>query len=229
MSIYGEIQKLNPSALIDLYVLDLTKEGGPMYYFHPGTNEFNQDLIWQGITYIRLPITVSGFEKRQNGALPRPLVQLSNIAGSLAAQSKLYNYFLGCKLIRKRTFARFLDASNFIAGNPNADQYQYLPDEIWFINRKSNENATIIEFELASSLELQGVALPRRQFIQNVCTAVYRSPQCSYSGGPVATDADVPTSDMAKDQCSKKLSGCKLRFGTGILPYAGFPGAGLVA
>lgn len=229
MSIYGEIQKLNPSALIDLYVLDLTKQGGPMYYFHPGTNEFNQDLIWQSIAYTRLPINVTGFEKRQNGALPRPQVQLSNIAGTLAAQAKLYGYFLGCKFIRKRTFARFLDAANFQGGNPNADQFQYLPDEIWYINRKSNENATVIEFELASALELQGIALPRRQFIQNVCTAVYRSAQCSYTGPAVADVADVPTVDALKDQCSKKLTGCKLRFGTGTLPYAGFPGCGLVA
>src|SRR5260364_95548 len=51
----------------------------------------------------------------------------------------------GCRLIRKRTFARFLDAVNFPEGNPEADPNQHFSDEIWCVDRKAAENAVYLE------------------------------------------------------------------------------------
>ena len=68
------------------------------------------------------------------------------------------------KLTRIRTFARFLDAANFTDGNLLADATQHLPIEVWFIDRKSNEDGQSMQFELASSLDLISIRLPRRQF-----------------------------------------------------------------
>jgi lambda family phage minor tail protein L len=46
----------------------------------------------------------------------------------------------------------------------------------------------------------------------------------------VADENDTPTSDSAKDKCSHRISGCKLRFGAGNpLPFNGFPNAGQYA
>lgn len=41
---------------------------------------------------------------------------------------------------------------------------------------------------------------------------------------------NLPTNSAVygQDQCGKRLSSCKLRFGTGALPFGGFPGANLV-
>ncbi len=228
MGIQAEIQKLNQSALIDLIEVDATAQGGDVFYFHAGTNELGGDVVWQGITYIRLPVEADGFAQSSTGTLPRPTLRVSNIDGLMAAEARQFNYFLGAKVTRRRTLARFLDAVNFENGNPDADPTQALPDEIWFVDRKSVESRAVLEFELASAMDLYGIALPRRQVIQNTCTWRYRDSNCNYSGPPVATAQGVATTDPALDQCGKNLESCKLRFGVGILPFGAFPSTSLL-
>ena len=158
------------------------------------------------------------------------MLKVANITGILGALVKELDDLVNAKLTRIRTFAKYLDAINFPGGtNPLADPNQILDKEIWIIDRKSSENKIFIEFELAASFDVQGVSLPRRQVIQNVCTWKYRSSECSYSGPAVADINDAATSDINKDRCGKRLNSCKLRFGeTAILPYGGFPSAGLI-
>lgn len=229
-NISTEIQSLSPTAMVELFQLDLTQYGGPVLYFHAGTNELGGDVVFQGISYTRFPIAASGFEKSSQGSLPRPRITVSNIQGVMGATARQYGDFLGCKLIRKRTFARFLDAVNFAAGNPEADPNQEFQEEIWYVDQKVKEDANAIQFELASSLDMEGVKIPRRQIIQNTCVWVYRGGECGYAGPAVATEDGTPTSDPSKDQCGKRLSDCEARFvPLGMpLPYGGFPGAGLV-
>jgi lambda family phage minor tail protein L len=228
MSIQSEIQSLSPSALIELFTLDLSLQSGPILHFHAGTNGMQSDLIWQGLTYTRFPVQAEGFKQSTTGSLPRPTLTASNINGYLAALARAYSGFAGCKLTRTRTFARFLDAVNFSAGNPQADPAQHLPPEIWFVDRKASEDGQSMAFELASSLDMVAVRLPRRQYIQNCCTWLYRSADCGYSGGPVADAGGNATANPALDACGKQLSDCKLRFGaTAVLPFGGFPGCGL--
>lgn len=228
MGIQEEIQKLQPTAVIDLIEVDATLQGGEVMYFHAGTNELGGDVVWQGITYLRLPVEVNGFEARSTGTLPRPTIRLSNLDGLIAAEARQFNYFLGAKVTRRRTLARFLDAVNFANGNPDADPTQFLADEIWYVDRKSAENRSVLEFELASPMDLYGISLPRRQVIQGTCTWRYRDADCNYNGPPVATEQDVPTTNPALDQCSKSLTGCKLRFGTGTLRTGAFPSVGRI-
>jgi lambda family phage minor tail protein L len=228
--IISEIQSLSPSALIELFTFDLSCQGGPVLYFHAGTNDLQNDLIWQGKTYVCFPVQVEGFKQSTTGALPRPTLTASNIQGYLAALARTYNDFANCKLTRIRTFARFLDAINFPIGNSEADPTQHLPLEIWFIDRKASEDAQAMIFELASSLDMVAVRLPRRQYIQNCCTWVYRSADCGYAGDAVADAGGRLTNNLALDVCGKQLSDCKLRFGArAVLPFGGFPGCGMNA
>lgn len=477
-----ELQSLSPSAFVELFELNLARVGGQIFRFCSNTNLLSSDIVWQGQTYVRLPIEVDGFDRTSNGALPRPVMRVSNLQGAMAALARENKYFLGCKLTRKRTFARFLDTINFppivlspprflgrasiatyvkqgmvhtaganevryeydesgnpttlllegeainrvrgshgfaqlswrktntvaspstlfapctpaanaifvketvsptgpflvgqtftdlrelewctwsihvraansasamrryvsmvlaegdsggvtraevsvdvltgevsgpssqnttvtlladgwyrvalklllpsgtggiingavylakspneinyvgepdrgvylygaqmeqgqiatsyiltlglndttraadnyiasLPGNPEADPTQHLPDEVWFVDRKANENKLQIDFELASAMDMQGVMLPKRQIIQNCCAWTYRSAECSYTGGPVAKEDGTPTSSPAEDKCGLRLSDCKKRFTEGALPYGGFPGCGLV-
>lgn len=117
-------------------------------------------------------------------------------------------------------------------GNPDANPDEHFPPEIWFIERKANEEADQIMFELVG-YDLNGVKIPRRQIIPNHCTWIaiggYRGPYCGYTGGPVAKLDDTPTSDPLLDDCSGRLAACKMRFGEDAeLPYGGFPAAGLM-
>jgi lambda family phage minor tail protein L len=228
MTVRADVQSFTPGAIVELYELDTTVIGGTsVYRFTPhGPNELGGDIVWAAQTYVRFPLEASGFERRGQGALPRPTLRVANVTGLIGA---IADSIIGAKLIRTRTFVKYLDAVNFASGNPSADPNQYLDREIWFIDRKSVENKVMVEFELAAAFDLAGVMLPRRQVVQNVCAWRYRSAECGYTGGPVADINDVSTSDPAKDQCGKRLASCKLRFGQyGSLPFGGFPAAGVV-
>jgi lambda family phage minor tail protein L len=228
MSIKGDLQQLEPGTLVELFVLDLSRFNAPdpLLYFHAGTNELESDVIWQGITYTRYPIQATGFEWKSQGTLPRPHFAASNVTGVISALCRMYGDMVGAKVIRKRTLIRYLDAANFANGNPYADPNTYLPDDIFFVNQKTRESLDVVEFELATAFDVEGKQLPGRQVITNACPWRYRGDGCGYAGPPVADINDNPTSDPAQDVCSKHLSGCKLRFGAGWMPFGGFPGAG---
>lgn len=188
-----ELQKLAPSTVIELFELDATSVGGDILYFHAGTNEIRQNVVWNGNTYTRYPVIVSGFEFNGSGQFPRPKLKVSNIFSAITALVLNYNDLLGVKLTRRRTLAKFLDAVNFASGiNANADPTAEFAQDIYFIDRKSNEDRDIVEFELCSAFDVAGIQLPRRQVIQNVCTWRYRGPECGYTGPPVFDINDAP-------------------------------------
>jgi lambda family phage minor tail protein L len=228
MTIESDIQKASAGSLVEMFEIDLSPIGiDEQYYFHNGINELGNNLIWQGQTYIRFPIEASGFEKNGSGQQPRPTLRVANIDGLIGALSVANGDLIKARFIRRRTFLKYLDAVNFADGNPTADANVHFDDEIWFIDRKSSSNQMMVEFELVSAFDLQGVQLPRRQCIQNVCTWRYRSAECGYAGPAVADKNDVPTSDLNVDDCGKRLDSCRKRF-TGNLPFGGFPSVGLI-
>lgn len=121
---------------------------------------------------------------------------------------------------------QFLIPGNY---NPNADPTAEFPRDIYYIDRKSGENRDAIEFELSASLDLAGVALPRRQIVQNYCPWRYRGAECGYTGTNYYDTNDNPVGSLAQDVCGKRLSSCRARFGQyNALPYGGFPAAGLL-
>lgn len=231
MAIEQTVQELSPGAILSLIEVDLTNIGDNLYRFHNGTNELNTAVTWQGNIYTQFPVELTGFETSTQGAVARPTLKLANVTGLIGSLLRGFDDIIGGKVTRKRTMAKYLDAINFTSGlNPTADPNVFFPDDIYFIDRKVSENKVFVEFELASSLDINGIKIPRRQIIQNSCTWIYRSAECTYAGGPVADSNDNLTTDPNLDVCGKRLGSCKLRFGdTVTLPYGGFPGAGLLS
>lgn len=230
MSLITDYQSLDPSAIVSFYQVDLSSLGGGILYFTNERNELLADPTWQGQVYTAIPIEVTGFQVNGDGQFARPTIKLSNYAAIMSGLAKLYDDLVGVKFTRKRTRLKYLDAVNFAAGNVSADPNTFYTDDIFYINRKIAESRISVDWELTSALDISGIMLPRRQIIQNTCTWQYRSAECSYAGAAVATVTDVATADPLLDVCGKRLSSCKLRFpgATAILPYGGFPGAGLV-
>ncbi len=228
-AISSEIQKLAPSAVIELFILDLSLFSQGMIYFHAGTNALQQKLVWQGNAYEAFPIQIEGFEFNGNGQIPRPKLKVANVTGSITALVLTYQDLVGAKITRKRTLAKFLDAANFSGGvNHSADPSAEFADDIYYIDRKSRETRDVIEFELAASFDLEGVNLPRRQIVQNVCPWRYRSSECSYTGTKYFDASDRTVTSSTQDICGKHLSSCQVRFGQNAeLPFGGFPAAGL--
>ncbi len=230
VAIASEIQKLAPSAVIELFVLDLALFGQGPVRFHAGTNALRQRVVWQGLAYDAFPLEVEGFEFNGNGQVPRPRLRVANVTGAITALVLTYQDLVGAKITRKRTLAKYLDAVNFEGGiNPTADPTAEFADDIYYIDRKSRESRDVVEFELAASFDLEGVSLPRRQIVQNVCPWRYRGAECGYAGVNYFDASDLAVGSSSQDVCGKRLSSCQVRFGAHEeLPFGGFPAAGLI-
>ena len=173
--VFSEVQKINPSAIIELFTLQLDNAlhgATTIYRFHSGSNlNANGEIVWAGNSYQRFPIEATGFAY-QRGQIPRPKLVVSNILGtistilSLVNETTVGNDLTGATVTRIRTMARFLDAANFSGGsNPlgTPDPTAEFKRQIYIIDRKSVENRDVVEFELAGAIDMAGVRAPKRQ------------------------------------------------------------------
>ena len=190
--IFSDIQKVNPSAIIELFKLELKEglnyeTGNPnnittIYRFHAGTNLNNfANVVWNSEIYTAFPVQATGFSFKK-GQLPRPSISISNIgAPSISNILNIANTFTpgndltGAKVTRIRTMAKFLDAANFSGstnpfGTPDPDAE--FPREIYYIDRKSAENRMVVTFELAAVFDLAGVRAPKRQCTRDIFPSI---------------------------------------------------------
>lgn len=222
-------REFSPGELVELFVVDLTVLGGGISRWANGANG-SSAIVFGGDAYTPVRIEASGFEWNGKGAIPMPTVKLFPTPGIKAALIE-YNDFIGGKITRIKTFSRFLD------GEPDADPTQKFPDEIYYFEQKKTFNKTIIEWSLSSTLDQEGVMLPKRIVTKDVCPLAYRfyngssfdyipviDGGCPYTGTDYY-DVEGNSVSIDKDKCGKRLSECQRRFGTGVvLPYGGFPG-----
>ena len=178
--VFSEVQKINPSAIIELFTLQLDTAlhgASTIYRFHAGSNlNANGEIVFAGNSYLRFPIGATGFAY-QRGQLPRPKVIISNATGFMSAILDAVNNvtagndLTGATFTRIRTMARFLDAVNFPQdSNGNHVNPLGTPDptaefkrQIFIVDRKSAENREVVEFELAAAIDMAGVRAPKRQ------------------------------------------------------------------
>jgi lambda family phage minor tail protein L len=203
--IAGESLRLDPSALITLYEIDVSEiasnitlkktnveVGVEPFRFHNMNNLKGLSLKFQSNNYISFPIQTDGFEMNSAGTLPTPTLTISSVEGlgdtttfSLL-KSNFINLenFIGAKVTRIRTFAKFLDSDQngeTIEGvGSEADQYAEFPRDVFFIERKSNESKSNIQFELSSIFDLQNLKLPSRVIYASRCPWSYRGEGCCY-------------------------------------------------
>jgi len=174
-AIVSNLQNINPSAIIELFTLQLDNSlhgATTVYRFHNGSSlKDNGEIVWAGNTYQRFPIQAEGFQYGK-GQLPRPTLTVSNALGTITAillsvnATTTGNDLTGATVTRIRTLARFIDAVNFPGDiNPygTPDATAEFPQEIYKIDRKSTENREIVQFELASVFDLAGIRAPKRQ------------------------------------------------------------------
>ena len=183
--VFSDIQKVNPSAIIELFSLTLDNAlhgATTVYRFHAGTNlDANGKIVWDGNDYLRFPVQATGFAY-QRGQLPRPTLTVSNMGSpSISAilltvnQTTAGNDLTGAKVVRIRTMARFLDAANFSgATNPfgTPDPTAEFPQEIYYIDRKKAENREVVSWELAAVFDLAGIRSPKRQCTRSLFPSI---------------------------------------------------------
>jgi len=227
MKIYADIQRLEPGELVELFELDATAISGDVLRFH-GYQQVGS-IWWQGNEYTPWPLNGDGFAKTSEGLQPSPRLQVGNVDGSIGALCDYLDDMVGARVIRRRTLGKYLDGANFPDGNPDADPLEELPSEIWYVQQKTTETDEMVEFQLSSPLDLASELLPRRQIIANVCTWIYRSAECGWTGTTYFDANDNLVGTAMEDRCGKRLSSCKCRFGQfEELPFGGFPAADLL-
>lgn len=196
----------SPFAIIELFQLQLDADihgSDTTHYFFSGVNQktTSGQIVFAGETYIALPIEADGFEYKGDGTLPRPSMRIANVDSFVSAillavnETTPGNDLTGAKLTRIRTLSRFLDAANFDNntnpyGTPDPTSTGEMPREVYFVDRKVTENRDLVEFELVSVFDMQGVTAPRRIALDNICQWTYRGPECGYDG-PEFTENDV--------------------------------------
>ena len=186
-AVFSNLQSINPSAIIELFTLQLSTSlhgSNDIFRFHAGSSlNANGEIVWDGDSYLRFPIQVSGFAF-QKGQLPRPKMTVSNAGvipgtGIISAillsvnQTTAGNDLTGATVTRIRTLAKFIDAVNFADNtNATADPNAEFPQEIYSIDRKASENREVVEFELAAPTDLAGVRIPGRQATRSLFPSI---------------------------------------------------------
>ena len=122
----NESVKSEQSPRVVLWEIDLTVQGGERYFFCNELNEKGEPVTWQGREYQAYPIEGSGFEMNGKGSSARPSLTVSNLFGLVTGMAEDLQSLVGATVVRRRVYARFLDAVNFVAGNPEADPEQEL-------------------------------------------------------------------------------------------------------
>ncbi len=187
------------SALITVFEVSLPNSdlGGPgvdKLYFHDGANG-TENIKWyslldddnfgstsrdhytqEAIDYVAFPVESEGWEVRGSGTLPRPTIRFANINQYWSSHLSNYDDLVGAKVIRRKTLQKYLPTSGKNAQNdPNCPPIEFNRD-VYYIERKSKEDAIMVEFELASAFDVQGIKLPRRSIIAARCPWKYKDP-----------------------------------------------------
>lgn len=184
--VQGQIQT---SGFITVFEIILPESdiGGPgidKLYFHDGANG-TADITWYSLldetnygstsaahygqqSYTAFPVESEGWEVRGSGtgSLPRPTVRFANINQFWSAHLTEYDDLVGAKVIRRRTLQKYLSSTPPIEFNRDC----------YYIERKSKEDEIMVEFELTSAFDVQGIKLPRRSIIAARCPWKYKDP-----------------------------------------------------
>ena len=171
----------------------------------------------QEVVYNPSPVQFGGVEISGSNKLPTPKVRFANVDGGMSDLSRDFDDLIGFRLIRIRTYGKFLLKIGNDPGTSPDKNAHFTPDT-WYFNRKIEESKLGVSYELASIFDVEGLSIPKRRLYTNFCPFAYRGPDCKY-GGP-----DVPTNGEP-DGCSKTLDACQKHFGAqgDDLRYGGFP------
>lgn len=176
----NECTRAEQSASVVLWEIDLTEVGGERYFFCNEQNEKGEPVTWQGRQYQAYPIQGSGFELNGKGTSTRPTLTVSNLYGMVTGMVEDLQSLVGGTVVRRKVYARFLDAVNFVNGNSDADPEQEVISR-WRIEQCSELSAVSASFVLSTPTETDG--------------AVFRDVSCwpTPAPGPIAAMSAVIT------------------------------------
>src|SRR6266567_1133142 len=83
-----KVQSAAPGQFVELFKIDLTpvNKFAGIVYVYPGSQEIASlgAVFWLGNEYFPLPMELTGVEFTGKGAIPRPVLTISNVHGTVS-------------------------------------------------------------------------------------------------------------------------------------------------
>lgn len=182
------LMDLQPTAVIELFLIypDALNHPTVEIPIHAGS-VYRDSIIWQGKSYIPVAVEAEGFEQNATSQLTRPKIRISNKDFLVTSLLQNYSDFSNARIIRKRTFLKYLDDANFDGNNPfgEADSSAEISKEEYVVGQKTQETKLLVEFELSSPLDLENFEVNNRRVLGKYCYWLYRGEGCNYEGIPI--------------------------------------------
>jgi|TARA_R110000824_G_scaffold181108_1_gene361845 lambda family phage minor tail protein L len=233
--VQNEASKLEPSTLIELFEIDVSDiligdklektlksdnsfnvnlKQHNIFRFHNNLTMTSTNIVFQGNTYIAMPVASAGYESNSKGTAATPKLSMAVKDDGvpefkiLKSLMKDLDDLVGARVTRIRTFAKFLDASNWsdqtdkiLKAESDPDPYAFFPPDVYFVDRKSLETNTMMTLELASFINYEKLKIPQRILNARRCPWTYRGEGCCYENKALAEsqgfgihdDAELPT------------------------------------
>lgn len=229
------LQQFELGTVVELFQLDLSPilAAAPTLYFTPSAYPDGAMIRWDGDAYVPIPMEAEGYDVDPRGAVPQPLIRVSNVARILSPILDATQELRGAIVTRHQVVTDWLDAG--VDPQPT----WYLRRDRHRVEQLATRSAEWLEFRLAATLDRGDEQTPRRQVVRDLCLWTYRRwdpvaadwdysrATCPYTGTTTFWKSDDSTTlTESEDRCSKRLSGCRLRFAGAPKPFGGFPGAG---
>lgn len=221
-------QALDQDVVVTMFELDATRFGEGVIRFS-STSNHGAPLRFDNFDYPPFPVKAEGFEWNGSGTMPRPTLTLAAKDLMFLALVIEADDLIGCPVKRIRTYRKYLDDG--ATPNPSA----MFPPDFYVIERKTSQKRTLLQFELSTKMDQQGLMIPKRQVLRDACTHRFRywagnkwnydGVTCPYAGTNMYEPNGTQTFDPTKAKCGKRLSDCQTHFGPGaVLPFYGYPG-----
>lgn len=225
-------QMLEQDIRVEMFEVDVVKFNAGILRFSPSSVDGNP-IVFNGHTYMPIPIKAEGFQWSGSGSLPQPTLTLTTKDMAFLSLLVETKDLVGCEVTRLRTYRKYLDDGS----NPNPTA-MFSP-EVYTINRKASQTRHTLVFELTPKMDQEGKMIPALQVIRDTCRHRFRKwnghvwdytgVTCPYTGGRMFDEFGLEVSDPTKAHCGRRLSDCTKHFGEGaVLPFRGFPGVGRV-
>ena len=135
---------------------------------------WDTDIVFNGITYQKFPITHDEISENADGELPSTSAQISNISRLIEAYMQSYD-LRGKKVTIKMVYANLLDDPDcYVEFSAYIDSY--------------TSNVKDVIFTLMSKLSVLGVQVPIGIFSKRRCQFIFKDTYCAYAGA--ATECD---------------------------------------
>ena len=208
------------SGIIFLYEIQMGTGTNNTLFFHSekdldGTDS-NKDIIFDGNTYISLPIVIDDIEKKSDGAMNRPKLTIANVetlikTGSafktemedgtwdsqiqgeaLTATSFKFDNLIGQRFVRRKTLEKYTGSATPVE----------FPKETFIIDRITDKNFLSVTIELASPMDLTGVRIPARTVVGKYCPWIYQG----YNQSETKSACYWDTHEQIRDTQNNKYS-----------------------